>query len=214
MEGYRTPPPAYTLPSDTTYTPPAHDTVTTNSLIHRFLTSPSPSPPPEPDIIQTSALPVEPAELPIVPRKRPGRPKADPQTSVHTIFELLVHVIMPEKRVRQRGGKTKNEKQEPIKKGPIEVSIEIGWDSFLDEVADLVQTTTANLIVDGFEWCWLKPANGSWLPLTNERGLNSMVKQVSITTKSDPYIILRMQPPRSDNVQVLVRQSHFCHACI
>jgi hypothetical protein len=62
------------------------------------------------------------------------------------------------------GGKTKNKKQEAIKKGPIEVSIEIRWSLFLDEVAELVQMTAVNLITDTFEWRWLKPANRAWLP--------------------------------------------------
>jgi hypothetical protein len=109
---------------------------------------------------------------------------------------------MPEKRVRQRGGKTKNEKQEAIKKGPIEVSIEIGWSLFLDKVAELVQTKAVNLITDTFEWRWLKPANGAWLPLASERGFNSMIKQVCV--KPDAYVILRMQPPTPDSVQALV----------
>jgi hypothetical protein len=53
----------------------------------------------------------------------------------------------------------KNEKQEAIKKGPIEVSVEIRWSLSLDKVAELIQTKVVNLITDTFEWRWLKPAN-------------------------------------------------------
>jgi hypothetical protein len=45
---------------------------------------------------------------------------------------------MPDKWVCQQGGKTKNEKQEAIKKGPIEVSVKIRWTLLLDKVAELV----------------------------------------------------------------------------
>jgi hypothetical protein len=109
---------------------------------------------------------------------------------------------MPDKWVHQHGGKKKNKKQEAIKKGPIEVSVEIRWSLFLDEVAELVQMTAVNLITDTFEWRWLKPANGAWLPLVRERGFNSMIKQVCV--KPDVYVILHMQPPRPDSVQALV----------
>jgi hypothetical protein len=73
-------------------------------------------------------------------------------TPIHTIFELLAHIIMPDRQVHQHGGKTKNKKQEAIKKGPIEVSIEIRWSLFLDEVAELVQTSTVPIVLCGL---WL-----------------------------------------------------------
>jgi hypothetical protein len=113
--------------------------------------------------------------------------------------------MMPEKRVRQRGGKTKTEKQGAIQRGPLDVKIDIEWTIFLQQLSDLVQTEVTNLIVPSFQWHWLKPASGAWLPLTNERGLASMVKQV--ITKPEPYIIVRMQPPRNDNMSTLVSRS-------
>jgi hypothetical protein len=58
---------------------------------------------------------------------------------------------MPDKWVCQHRGKTKNEKQEAIKKWLIEVSVKIGWNRFLDEVRKLVQMTAVNLITDTFE---------------------------------------------------------------
>jgi hypothetical protein len=196
-------PPAYTFPSYTTYTPP-HNPVITGILIDNVLTSLSPSP--KPEIAPLAPIPTPASTvLPVKPtsHRKVGRPKIDStQAPVHTIFELLAHIIIPDKRVHQRGGKTKIEKQEAIKKGPIEVSIEIGWSLFLDKVAKLVQTTAVNLITDTFKWCWLKPANRAWLPLVSEHGFNSMIKQVCV--KPDAYVILRMQPPRPDSIQALV----------
>jgi hypothetical protein len=198
-----TPPPAYTFPSYTTYTPP-HNPVITSTLIDDVLASPSPSP--EPEIALMAPIPAPASTvLPVKPtsHRKVGRPKIDStQAPVHTIFKLLAHIIMPDKRVHQHGGKTKNEKQEAIKKGPIEVSLKIGWSLFLDKVAELVQTKAVNLITDTFEWRWLEPANGAWLPLASEHGFNSMIKQVCV--KPDAYVILCMQPLMPDSIQALV----------
>jgi hypothetical protein len=145
-------PPAYTFPSYTIYTPP-HNPVITGTLINDVLTSLSPSPKPE----ITPMAPIPTPALTVLPVKptscrKVGRPKIDStQAPVYTIFELLAHIIMPDKQVHQCGGKTKNEKQEAIEKGPIEVSIEIRWSLFLDKVAELVQMKVVNLITDTFE---------------------------------------------------------------
>jgi hypothetical protein len=166
----------------------------------------SPSPSPKPEIAPMAPIPAPASTvLHVKPtsHRNIGHPKIDStQAPVHTIFELLAYIIMPDKQVHQRGGKTKNEKQEAIKKGPIEVSIEIGWSLFLDKVAELVQMKAVNLITDTFKWCWLKPANGAWLPLASEHGFNSMIKQICV--KPDAYVILCMQHPTPDNIQALV----------
>ena len=117
-------------------------------------------------------------------------------------LRLLAEVSMPDKHTRQRSGKTKNEKRVPIKKGPIEVDVDVGWDALLVLLAELLQTSPDNLVHSSFEWHWLKPVSGAWLPLTDERGLSSMLKQ--ILTKARPYIIVRMQPPKVDSTPVLV----------
>jgi hypothetical protein len=164
-------PPAYTFPSDATYAPP-HNPVITGTLIDDVLTSLSLSPEPETAPLAPTPTPA-PTVLPIKPtsHRKVGHPKFDStQAPIHTIFELLAHIIMRDKQVHQCGGKTKNEKQEAIKKGPIEVSVEIRCCLLLDEVSKLVQMTVVNLIADTFEWHWLKPANGAWLPLASERG--------------------------------------------
>jgi hypothetical protein len=119
MEEYGTPPHAYTSP---------HNTVITGTLINDVLTSPSPSPEPE-FTPQASVLAPTPTALPVKPTscRKVSCPKIDStQAPIHTTVKLLAHIIMPDKWVYQHGGKTKNKKQETIKKGPIEVSIEIG----------------------------------------------------------------------------------------
>lgn len=50
-----------------------------------------------------------------------------------------------------------------------------------------------DLVVSSFEWHWLKPTSGPWLPLQDEAGFALMVKKVKM--KSDPYIIVRMCAP-------------------
>jgi len=69
-------------------------------------------------------------------------------------------------------------------------------------VAKLLETQVDNLMTSTFEWHWLKPANGTWLPLRDEWGLGSLVKQILM--KTDPYVILQMQPPRANNALKLV----------
>jgi hypothetical protein len=97
-----TPPPAYTFPSYTTYTPP-HNPVITGTLINDVLASPSPSP--KPEIAPLAPIPAPaPTVLPVKPTscRKVGCPKIDStQAPVHTIFELLAHIIMSDKQVHQ-----------------------------------------------------------------------------------------------------------------
>jgi hypothetical protein len=103
--------------------------------------------------------------------------------------------MMPDKRV-QHSGKTKNEKQVPIKRGLIDVEVIVGWDMLLVLLADLVQTSPE------FGWHWLKPASGAWLPLRDEHSLGSMLKQ--IVSKTGPYVIVHMQPLKVNSAPALV----------
>jgi hypothetical protein len=187
-----TPPPAY-YPADNSgpvVLPPPPPTNVINEVLRI-----SPSPSPEPEVARVQPAPVA--------RKKVGRPKNNnPPPSPPTTFELLVQVTMPDRRVRQHGGKTKTEKQEPIKKGPLEIDVNMEWDTLLEKVANLIETKVDSLMANMFEWHWLKPASGAWLPLSDERGFSSMVKQV--LTKTEPYIILWMQPPRADIAPPLV----------
>jgi len=188
MDREDTPPPEYTTISTVTV-----------PLIHQVLQSPSPSP--ERQIFAPVPLPAQPT--PMRTRKRMGRPpkNAVPPPDSSALFELLIQVTLPDKRVRQRGGKTKSEKQEPIKRGPLEIDISIGWVELMEMVAELIQVAPASLVVETFEWHWLKPASGAWLPLTDERGLASLIKQV--LTKAEPYVILRMHPPRAESAPLV-----------
>src|SRR6266852_3788918 len=103
-------------------------------------------------------------------------------------FELLLTLIHPSKRVRTSNRKTKNMKPESENKGPYDVPVNIGWDAFLDVVAEKLMVVPSSLVVIGFEWHWLKPASGPWLPVQNENGFASMLKKVK--SKSEPYVIV------------------------
>jgi hypothetical protein len=111
-----------------------------------------------------------------------GRPpkNAVPPPDSSALFELLIQVTLPDKRVRQRGGKTKSEKQEPIKRGPLEIDISIGWVELMEMVAELIQVAPASLVVETFEWHWLKPAS-SGLVTTDGRA------RISIVDQAGPY---------------------------
>ena len=108
-------------------------------------------------------------------------------------FELLLTLVYPSKRVRTSSKKTKNMKPESDNKGPYDVPINIEWDAFLGVVAEKLMVVPSTLVVTSFKWHWLKPASSPWLPIQDENGFASMLKKVK--TKSDPYIIVRMQAP-------------------
>jgi hypothetical protein len=76
-----------------------------------------------------------------------GHPKNDNPQPSPTSLELLVQVMIPDKCVQQWGGKTKNEKQDAIKKGPMDLQVNMVWDTLLLQIAEPIQTEVENLIV-------------------------------------------------------------------
>ena len=114
---------------------------------------------------------------------------------LESTFELLLTLVYPLKtRSHSHLKKTKNMKPESDNKGPYDVPINIEWDAFLGVVARKSSWSyPSTLVVTSFEWHWLKPASSPWLPIQDENGFASMLKKVK--TKSDPYIIVRMQAP-------------------
>jgi hypothetical protein len=87
--------------------PPEYTTIRPVSLIHQVLQSPSPSP--EWQILEPVPLPAQPT--PMRTRKRTGCPPKNtvPPPDPSALFELLIQVTMPDKRVRQCGGKCKGD---------------------------------------------------------------------------------------------------------
>jgi hypothetical protein len=118
---------------------------------------------------------------------------AEPSVTLESTFELLLTLIHPSKRVRTPNRKTKTTKPESENKGPYEISIKPGWDAFLDVIAERLAVGSTNLVVSSFEWHWLKPASGPWLPVQDENGFTSMLKKIK--SKPEPYVIIRMQAP-------------------
>src|SRR5258707_9461906 len=78
----------------------------------------------------------------------------------------------------------------------IDVSVNIGWDAFLEMVAEKICIQRSDLPISTFEWHWLKPASGPWLPVQDENGFASMVKKIKrIKLKSKAYVMVHMDVP-------------------
>ncbi|KIL63078.1 hypothetical protein M378DRAFT_179451 [Amanita muscaria Koide BX008] len=154
--------------------------------------------PPLSDAIQLAEL----SGLPATRNSGRGRPRKTPaQVEVApTTFEMLFQILQPEKKKsRARGGKVKLEKQEPITIGPIEVPFDIQWDDLLRCIAKELKTTPQCLVVDSFEWHFLRPQTGPWVPLKTEAGMRSMLKQAlaksTARDASSGFVTVRMRPP-------------------
>ena len=65
------------------------------------------------------------------------------------------------------------------------------WDAFLGILAEKISVEPSHLPVASFEWHWLKPTSGPWLPVQDKNGFTSMIRKVK--SKSEPYVIIRMQ---------------------
>ena len=124
-------------------------------------------------------------------------PPAASDTPATLSYELLIHVLQPDKKVRTAGRQVKTSKVEPLKFGPINVPVDVSWDGFLELIGALVHSPLANLSIASFEWRFLTPQNSMRLPLSNEQGLKSLVVQITkkIGKSGSAYIILLMQPP-------------------
>jgi len=122
-----------------------------------------------------------------------------------TGFELLVTVMLPDRKV-QSGCKTKVEKQEPLKFGPVNVAFEIGWDVLLLKIMELLEISVDCLVISSMEWHFLKPQNSPWLPMNNENTMQFMLRQAAVKFKKDAssYMVLQMQQPLSSKTPQLV----------
>lgn len=119
----------------------------------------------------------------------PTSPSPEPES----IFELLLTLVRPSKLIRTSNRKTKNAKSQSENKGPYDVSIKTDWNSFLGIVADKLSVQQTDLVVSSFEWHWLKPSSGPWLPVQDETGFLSMLKKVK--SKFELYVMVRMSAP-------------------
>jgi hypothetical protein len=117
----------------------------------------------------------------------------DPTLEPEPTFELLLTLIHPSKRIRTPNRKTKNTKPESENKGLYEIMIETGWNTFLGIITGKLSIERSDLVVSSFEWHWLKPSSGPWLPVQDETGFASMLKKIK--SKFEPYVIVCMQAP-------------------
>ncbi len=144
-----------------------------------------PSPPPAPGLPPTQASTEQP----------PTIPSPTPPT---LFFDMVIHILLPDKVSRTANRKTKTSKQDPLTYGPLSVPLSVEWNELLAEVASTLATTPNQLVVTSFAWRLIKPANSPFMPLTTAQGLPALVRQLtSKAAKQDgsACIVLRMLPP-------------------
>ncbi|KAF8139208.1 hypothetical protein K438DRAFT_1996265 [Mycena galopus ATCC 62051] len=110
-------------------------------------------------------------------------------------FEIMVWTYgAPKKNTRKS---KKVAKVEPISHGPITADTDMTWDYMVNTIAKLLGTSPEFLVISSMEWRWLKPQNSPWLPLRNESGFASLIRQLLLPPKavSGAYIIIKMDEP-------------------
>jgi hypothetical protein len=112
----------------------------------------------------------------VVPTLTSLDPEPDPT------FKLLLTLLYSSKCVCTSNQKTKNVKPKSENKGPYNISIKTEWDTFLKIITDKLSVEHTDLVFSSFEWHWLKPASGPWLPLQDEGGFALMMKKVNART--------------------------------
>ncbi len=124
----------------------------------------------------------------------PEKPET-PETQEPT-FELLLMLIHSPKCLHTPNRRTRNPKPKLENIGPFDVSVNIGWNTFLGTVAEKICVQCLDLPISTFEWHWLKPASGPWLPIQDENGFALMVKKIKrIKLKSEAYVMVHMDVP-------------------
>ncbi|KAJ6611843.1 hypothetical protein B0H10DRAFT_2192734 [Mycena sp. CBHHK59/15] len=93
-------------------------------------------------------------------------------------FEIMVWTYPSAKKSAARKPAKKAAKPGPHTHGPISANTNATWDDSVDALAELLGTSSQFLVVSSMEWHWLKPQNSVWLPLRNESGYSSLVKQL------------------------------------
>ncbi|KAJ7274472.1 hypothetical protein B0H12DRAFT_1319430 [Mycena haematopus] len=170
-----------TIPSDSTTTPSDRHLVSDVPVIS---TSP-----------RRFVFPAEPK-----PRGKPARASMRPPSPDVDIpdakeVEIMVWTYAAPKKPARKSKKVA--KVEPISHGPITTSTEMGWEETVDNIAKLLGTAADFLVISSMEWRWLKPQNSAWLPLRNESGFTSLIRQLLSPPKgvSGAYIIVKMDEP-------------------
>ncbi|KAJ7124081.1 hypothetical protein C8R43DRAFT_1031254 [Mycena crocata] len=110
-------------------------------------------------------------------------------------FEMVIHCAVPPK--KPAGRAKSRAKVDPIPFGPMVVNTQMNWLGFLGVLARAMGTQVAFLDIGSFMWRWLKPANSPSLPIRDEAGFKSLIRQILSPPKNIPqmYIIIKMDPP-------------------
>lgn len=146
---------------------------------------------------ESSSVSVAPPVPVVPPTQARTKRKKKIDAPVSDSFEVLIEVLQPDRKVRTANRKYKTEKVDPRKVGPFTVALAASWDELLEVIAKETGAVIQGLVVQSFEWHFLKPASSPWLPLCSEQGFQSMVNQVTAKIMKDgsSYVIFRMREP-------------------
>ncbi|KAF8185562.1 hypothetical protein K438DRAFT_1973860 [Mycena galopus ATCC 62051] len=97
-------------------------------------------------------------------------------------FEIMVWTYGAPKKSTRKSKKVA--KVEPISHGPITANTDMTWDYMVNTIAKLLGTSPEFLVISSMEWRWLKPQNSPWLPLRNESGFASLIRQLLLPPKA------------------------------
>ncbi|KAJ7321266.1 hypothetical protein DFH08DRAFT_970131 [Mycena albidolilacea] len=147
-------------------------------------------------VFPTGPKPKGPHTKPAPASTRPPSPDVDLPDAKE--FEIMVWTYGAPKKSSSSARKSKKvAKVEPISHGPITANTDMTWDYMVDTIANLLGTSPEFLVISSMEWRWLKPQNSPWLPLRNESGFASLIRQLLSPPKavSGAYIIVKMDEP-------------------
>ena len=155
--------------------------------------------PPHPVLTRRPGRPKKPVPAPNAPSQLQSNANAAPVQQPQQTFGLLIHLMREDIKVRERG-KTKTQKQEPLKRGPISLAFDTDWDTFRSLVAKAAGVPVNYLTIESFEYQISVPATSPKVPVNSEEGLQLMVQQLQAHTISSkkplPLVILRMSNPQ------------------
>ncbi|KAK6975015.1 hypothetical protein R3P38DRAFT_3238347 [Favolaschia claudopus] len=107
-------------------------------------------------------------------------------------FEILIHVIVEEKKVAGKKARGKQPKSAPAKFGPVTANVGFSFYQLTAKLAAALETDPVYLIKSTFE-----PANSMFIPIRDANGMRSLIKHLLSPPKgaSANFIIPQMSAP-------------------
>jgi hypothetical protein len=123
-------------------------------------------------------------------------------------FELIFTLIQPLRCVCTSNRKTKKMKPKSESIGPFNISFNIAWIDFLRLMAKKIGVECSDLLLATFEWHWVKPINGPWLPAQDKNGFMSMVKKIKAKYKvNTKTVMFHMHAPSKNQSLASLRSA-------